>query len=133
MGGNWTPPEDREPAQPPEPPTVDDWLDSEFIGPAQQGGDPRRIKTIDLIAELIGVNGGLDIHQWGMIGYTPNHPWGRSGLTQEEALLLRFFDGVLTGVRLTNRAKAQEIVDRLMAITEAKMAEAKQAQAAGGA
>lgn len=126
MGGNWTPPEDREPAQPPEPPSVDSWLDSEFA--VHDASGDRRVKTIDYLAELIGVNGGLRVHQQGIITYGGG-PWGRAGLSGEEADLLRFFDGVLTGIRMMDPAKGQAIVDRLMAITEAKIAEAKAAEA----
>ena len=121
MGGNWIPPENIQQGAS-EPPDLDAWLESECNGP-EAGGGRRTVKTIDLIAELIGVNGGLDVHGWGMISYGGG-PWGRMGLDQEEALLLRFFDGVLTGVRLTDPAKGQEIVNRLMEITKAEMRKA---------
>lgn len=72
--------------------TPNEWLDSTVTVNGVS------YTVLDRLAELIAVNGGLKVHGWGCHG--GGGPYGRTGLSQEEALELIEYDGILYGFSL---------------------------------
>lgn len=58
------------------------------------------------LAELIAVNGGIDVRGWG-IQHVGSGPYGRMGLTQEEALELIYLRGIWVGLKLAHQGAGE--------------------------
>lgn len=60
------------------------WMD-EKVGIQNDRGETTEVRRIERIAELLSVNGSMDVARWGVITYGPGL-YGRKGLDQDEAM-----------------------------------------------
>ncbi len=77
-----------------------DWLDDEveIIRPTDRGNYRQKLKIINRLAELIGVNKGHVVPEgWGKTQAHPKAPYCRVGLTLAEAFELTNLMGILNG------------------------------------
>jgi len=81
----------------------------------------RRCTRIERLAELIFVNGGLDVGSWGSISF--GGPYGRHGLTSDEANEMMTLGGILRGIDLCDKEVGGEIHREVKAVWAKKKAD----------
>lgn len=85
-----------------------EWLQS----PGISHGDEPPCTILEELAELVGINGGMQFKGFGT--HMQGGPYGRIGVTMEEAFRLVFLSGVLEGLTRAEDGVHQAEVARLI-------------------